>query len=108
MAKAPSLWKDGNKGTQRTRKLATGERLWSWRNGHRRFMVSPWRLTTGVKPDALKGASPVFNGSDAETGLCRPHLVATQLYSPTGNVDPDIPCLICQLESRNFNRGGKE
>ena len=33
MAKAPSLWKDGNKGTQRTRKLSTGNALWSWRNG---------------------------------------------------------------------------
>jgi hypothetical protein len=38
MAKAPSLWKDGNKGTQRTRKLSTGNVLWSWRNGNRRFM----------------------------------------------------------------------
>src|SRR5437764_89103 len=38
MAKAPSLWKDGNKGTQRTRKLSTGKALWSWRNGNRRFM----------------------------------------------------------------------
>ena len=37
-AKAPSLWKDGNKGTQRTRKLSTGNALWSWRNGNRRFM----------------------------------------------------------------------
>ena len=38
-AKAPSLWKDGNKGTQQTRKLSTGNALWSWRNGNRRFMV---------------------------------------------------------------------
>ena len=38
MAKAPSLWKDGTKGTQRTRKLSTGNVLWSWRNGNRRFM----------------------------------------------------------------------
>jgi len=38
MAKAPSLWKDGNKGTQRTRKLSTGNAPWSWRNGNRRFM----------------------------------------------------------------------
>jgi len=42
-------------------------------------MVSPWRLTKGVKPDALKGASPVLNGGDEETGLGRPRLVATQL-----------------------------
>jgi hypothetical protein len=38
MAKAPSLWKDRTKGTQRTRKLSTGERLWSWRNGKERFV----------------------------------------------------------------------
>src|SRR6266850_6243357 len=37
-AKAPRLWKDGNKGTQRTRKLSTGNALWSWSNGNRRFM----------------------------------------------------------------------
>lgn len=60
-AKAPSLWEDGNKGTQRTRKLSTGGLPWSWRNGNRRFMVFPWRSTKGVKPDALKGASPVLN-----------------------------------------------
>jgi hypothetical protein len=38
MAKASSLWKDGNTGPQRTRKLSTGNALWSWRNGNRRFM----------------------------------------------------------------------
>jgi hypothetical protein len=32
-----------------------------------------------VKPGAVKAASPVFNGGDEETGLCRPRLVATQL-----------------------------
>ena len=32
-----------------------------------------------MKPDALKGASPVLNGGDEETGLVRPRLVATQL-----------------------------
>jgi hypothetical protein len=78
-AKAPRLWEDGNKGTQRTRKLSTGGLPWSWRNGNRRFMVLPWRSTKGVKPDALKGASPVLNGGDEETGLGRPRLVATQL-----------------------------
>ena len=78
-AKAPSLWEEGNKGTQRTRKLSTGGLPWSWRNGNRRFMVFPWRSTKGVKPDALKGARPVLNGGDEETGLCRPRLVATQL-----------------------------
>jgi hypothetical protein len=39
----------------------------------------PWRLIKGVKPDALKGASPVLNGGDEETSLSRPRLVATQL-----------------------------
>src|SRR5712692_9702910 len=92
-AKAPSLWKDGNKGTQRTRKLSTGGLLWSWRNGHRRFMVSLWRSTKGVKPDALKGASPVLNGGDEETGLCRPRLVATQLECEKFNSSPRIPAL---------------
>jgi hypothetical protein len=43
------------------------------------YHVSPWRSTKGVKPDALKGASPIVNGGDEETGLCRPRLVATQL-----------------------------
>jgi hypothetical protein len=41
-------------------------------------MVTPWRLIKGVEPDALKGASPVLNGGNEETGLCRPRLVATQ------------------------------
>jgi hypothetical protein len=41
----------------------------------------PWRAIKGVKPDALKGASPVLNGGDEETGLSRPRLVATQLES---------------------------
>ena len=86
-AKAPSLWEDGNKGTQRTRKLSTGGLPWSWRNGNRRFMVFPWRSTKGVKPDALKGARPVLNGGDEETGLCRPRLVATQLESEYLSLD---------------------
>jgi hypothetical protein len=39
MAKAPSLWKDGSKGTQRTRKLSMGELLWSWSNAKERFVM---------------------------------------------------------------------
>ena len=35
----------------------------------------------GVKPGAVKAASPVLNGGDEETGLVRPRLVATQLES---------------------------
>lgn len=37
-AKAPSLWKDWSKGTQRTRKLSTGGLLGSWRNAKERFV----------------------------------------------------------------------
>jgi hypothetical protein len=37
-AQAPSLRKDRTTGSQRTRKLSTGERLWSWRNGQERFV----------------------------------------------------------------------
>src|SRR5712692_5073881 len=47
--------------------------------GMLRGAVGPRRRTEGVKPDTLKGASPVLNGGDEETGLCRPRLVATQL-----------------------------
>src|SRR5215813_9580293 len=47
--------------------------------GTLRGVVCPQRRTEGVKPDALKGASPVLNGGDEETGLVRPRLVATQL-----------------------------
>src|SRR6266581_6034297 len=39
----------------------------------------PLRMIEGVEPDAIKGASPVLNGGDEETGLVRPRLVATQL-----------------------------
>ena len=53
MAKAPSLWKDGTKGTQRTRKLSTGKALWSWRNGKERF-VRARRGTAGAKPYTRK------------------------------------------------------
>ena len=37
MAKAPRLRKDRHKGTQRTRKLYTGERLWSGGKGKGRL-----------------------------------------------------------------------
>ena len=81
MAKAPSLRKDWNKGTQRTRKLSAG---------NARGMLRKWegtlcgtrgsrRRIAGAKPGAVKAASPVLNGGDEETGLDRPRLVATQL-----------------------------
>jgi hypothetical protein len=53
--------------------------LWNWRNGNRRFMVSPWRTITGAEPDAIKVASPVLNGEDEETGRRALRLVLTQL-----------------------------
>ena len=45
----------------------------------------PLSMIEGVEPDAMKVASPVLNGGDEETGLCRPRLVATQLHRPSGN-----------------------
>jgi hypothetical protein len=53
MVKAPSLRKDRTKGTQRTRKLSTGNALWSWRNGKERF-VGTRRGTAGAKPYTMK------------------------------------------------------
>ena len=77
-AKAPSLRKDWNKGTQRTRKLSAGNALRSWRNGKGRF-VRARRRTAGAKPYTMKVVRTVLNGGDEETGLVRPRLVATQL-----------------------------
>ena len=79
MAKAPSLWEDGSKGTQRTRELSTGNAPWSWRNVNRRFMDVPWRWTKGAEPDVVKATSPVLNGEDEETGRRALRLVLTQL-----------------------------
>jgi hypothetical protein len=42
-------------------------------------MVMPWRVSTGVEPDAIKVASPVLNGEDEETGRKTLRLVLTQL-----------------------------
>ena len=56
-------------------------RVNSWgcrRNGNRGFMVPPWRLTTGVEPDAVKAARPVLNGGDEETCGNVTRLVPTQ------------------------------
>ena len=85
-AKAPSLRKDRNKGTQRTRKLSTGKALWMLRQweGTLRGARGSRRRIEGAKPGAVKAASPVLNGGDEETGLDRPRLVATQLGAYTG------------------------
>jgi hypothetical protein len=90
MAKAPSLRKDRTKGTQRTRKLFTGEVLWSWRNGKERFGRAR-RRTAGVKPYTMKVVRTVFNGGHEET-----YGNATRLVPTQRNDDPDRPCLICQ------------
>ena len=42
-------------------------------------MVSPWRLTKGVEPCAMKVASTVLNGEDEETDRKALRLVLTQL-----------------------------
>jgi hypothetical protein len=41
-------------------------------------MVLPWRLTSGVEPDAVKAARPVLNGGDEETCGNATRLVPTQ------------------------------
>ena len=90
MAKAPSLRKDWTKGTQRTRKLSTGNALWRLRKweGTLRGASGSRRKIAGVKPGAVKAASPVLNGGDEETGLCRPRLVATQLECARARITP--------------------
>src|SRR4029453_573079 len=78
MAKAPSLREARNKGTQRTRKLSTGNALWSWRNGKERF-VRARRGTAGAKPYTMKVVRTVFNGGHEETYGNATRLVPTQL-----------------------------
>jgi hypothetical protein len=78
MAKAPSLRKDRNKGIRRTRKLSTGNALWSWRNGKGRF-VRARRETAGAKPYTMKVVRTVFNGGHEETYGNATRLVPTQL-----------------------------
>ena len=78
MAKAPSLRKDWTRGTQRTRKLSTGNALWSWRNGKERF-VRARRETAGAKPYTMKVVRTVFNGGHEETYGNATRLVPTQL-----------------------------
>src|SRR6516162_5250314 len=78
-AKAPSLRKDWTKGTQRTRKLSTGNVLWSWRNGKERF-VRARRGTAGAKPYTMKVVRTVFNGGHEETYGNATRLVPTQQH----------------------------
>src|SRR5215510_7809611 len=83
-AKAPSLRKDQTKGTQRTRKLSTGNALWSWRNGKERF-VRARRGTAGVKPYTMKVVRTVFNGGHEETYGNATRLVPTQREGGTSH-----------------------
>src|SRR5215470_8653003 len=83
MAKAPSLRKDRNKGTQRTRKLSAGNALRSWRNGKGRF-VRARRRTAGAKPYTMKVVRTVFNGGHEETYGNATRLVPTQLDIASG------------------------
>ncbi len=82
LAKAPRLWKYGVQRSSAhkvpSERVSGPREVFSWmpaqwhetrvkscgcrRNGNRCFMVAPWRLTTGVEPDAVKAARPVLNG----------------------------------------------
>jgi hypothetical protein len=42
-------------------------------------MAPPWRLSTGVEPEAMQVARPVLNGEDEEPGRKALRLVLTQL-----------------------------
>jgi hypothetical protein len=89
----------GEKGSN-TGECTRGDR----RHGYRRFMDLPWRLTTSAKPCAIKVASTVFQGSDEETGLCRPRIVATQLESGNLGSRPGRIALVVGRR-QEFNNG---
>src|ERR1700730_16503749 len=70
MAKALSLRKDRTKGTQRTRKLSTGNvrgMLRKWEGTLREAFLGEW--TEGAEPCKVKALSTVLNGGREET--CR-------------------------------------
>src|SRR5207237_10112566 len=52
---------------------------------------SPWRMTKGAAPCAVKVACTVLNGGDEET-----YRKATRLVPTQRNVAPDRPCLCRQ------------
>src|SRR5215467_10728405 len=118
MAKAPSLRKARNKGTQRTRKLSAGNALRSWRNGKGRF-VRARRRTAGAKPYTMKVVRTVFNGGHEETYGNATRLVPTQLVDKvvrialqraiaagrvgietTARFDGDIGCFLHRLDRK--------
>src|SRR5712691_13237465 len=77
-AKAPSLRKDRNKGTQRTRKLCTVNTVYAGEMRRNASWRRLWRRTAGVEPCAVKVARTVLNGGDEETGHTALRLVPTQ------------------------------
>ncbi len=79
MAKAPSLQKDRNKGTQRTRKLCTVNASCMLRKCEGTLRgFRPGRKTEGAAPCAVKAACTVLNGGDEETYRKATRLVPTQ------------------------------
>ena len=94
MAKAPSLRKDRNKGTLRTRRLYTENAPWSKGNGKGRFKGNTWRTIEGAEPCEVKASSTVLNGEDKETGRKALRLVLTQLATTGwGRQLPALPIL---------------
>ena len=65
MAKAPSLRKDRNKGTLRTRRLYTENAPWSKGNGKGRFKGNTWRTIEGAEPCEVKASSTVVRPAKA-------------------------------------------
>jgi len=74
-------------------------------------MVSPWRLTKGVEPCAMKVASTVLNGEDEETDRkalrlvltqprCSPHLMRS--VAMTSNVKSRLPMFLHFLCPRSL------
>jgi hypothetical protein len=69
MAKAPRLWQDWSKGTQRTRKLSTVKAGELGQCAGTLQGILSWSRTAGAEPGAVKVARRVLNGGDEET--CR-------------------------------------
>src|SRR5712691_3245532 len=84
MAKALSLRKDRTKGTQRTRKLATGNvrgMLRKWEGTLREASLGEW--TEGAEPCKVKALSTVLNGGREET--CRKVTRLAPTHQGVGN-----------------------
>ncbi len=84
MAKALSLRKDRTKGTQRTRKLSTGNvrgMLRKWEGTLREASLGEW--TEGAEPCKVKALSTVLNGGREET--CRKVTRLAPTHQGVGN-----------------------